>query len=232
MIIGICDDELIIREELVRLCQRFKDTHLTNFDLICFSSGEEIINYENTIDILFLDIQMSGMNGLQTAHRLREKDDSMIIIFLTGHNSFMQAGYHVKAFRYLLKPVNKVELLDSLSAAIHEIKKNSKIIIGADGETILIKLKDIVYIEYSNRYSVVRTKNTYFETLITLNEWENTLDTGDFCRVHKSYIVNLEFVKEIGKEIVLDNEERVELSVRKVAQVKKACKDYRRRNAR
>jgi DNA-binding LytR/AlgR family response regulator len=65
-----------------------------------------------------------------------------------------------------------------------------------------------------------------------MNEWENILNTGDFFRVHKAYIVNMDFINEIGKEILLDNGEKVAVSIRQVGRLKKACKAYRRRNAR
>jgi len=207
------------------------EANLSNFEIITFTSGEEVIEYDKTINILFLDIQMEGINGLETAEQLRQKDESMIIVFLTGYINFMQAGYRVRAFRYLIKPVNGNEFKETLLEAIHEIKKDSRIIIGTEGETIFLKLKEIIYIECINRYTVVRTKKNYFETLIKMNNWESILNSGDFYRVHKSYIVNLEYIKEIGKEIILDNEEKVEVSVRKVGQLKKVSKAYRRRNA-
>ena len=71
-----------------------------------------------------------------------------------------------------------------------------------------------------------------FDSVLTMNEWEEILNTDDFYRVHKAYIVNMEFVEEIGRYILLDNGEKVELSVRKAAKFKKACKEYRKRNAR
>lgn len=232
MVIGFCDDELSIREELVQLCKQYMKANLSNFEIITFNSGEEVIEYDKTINILFLDIQMKGINGLETAEKLRQKDENMIIVFLTGYINFMQAGYRVKAFRYLLKPVKNSEFTETLLEAIHEVKKDSRIIIGTEGEIIFLKLKEIIYIECINRYTVVRTKKKYFETLIKMNKWEDILNSGDFYRVHKSYIVNLEYIKEIGKEIILDNEEKVEVSVRKVGQLKKVSKAYRRRNAR
>ncbi len=232
MVVGICDDELMIREELVRFCKSYMQANSMSFEIICFSSGEEVIGYEKALDILFLDIQMGGMDGMQTAEQLRMMDNSVTLIFLTGYVNYMQAGYRVRAFRYLLKPVNRQEFKDALSDAVEDIKKDSRIIVGSEGETIFLKLKDIIYIEYVDRHTVIRTRNDYFQSFISMNDWENNLNSCDFYRVHKSYIVNLEFIKEIGKEIVLDNEEKVEVSVRKIGALKKACKAYRRRNAR
>lgn len=232
MRVGICDDEPIIRNELIVLCNSFRSTKLTKLDIVSFSSGEELLAYKEDIDILFLDIQMKGLNGLRTAERIRDNDESMIIIFLTGYKGFMQAGYRVRAYRYLLKPVEAQEFLKTLTEAINEITRNYKAVVGLEGETRFIKLKEIMYVEYVERYSVVRTRKGFFESTTSMNEWESILNTGDFFRVHKAYIVNMEYIDEIGKEVVLDNGEKVEVAIRQIGKLKRACKAYRRRNAR
>ncbi len=232
MLVGICDDEAIIRRDLIKLCGLFNETFHADINMVSFASGEELLKSEEPIDILFLDIQMKGMDGLRTAEKIREFNDSMIIIFLTGFSGYMQAGYKVRAFRYLLKPVKQKEFVDTLMEAIQDVKKDSRVIIDLEGNSHFIKLKDIIYVEYSERYTVIRTRRRTLESLTTLNEWENILNNGDFFRVHKAYIVNMEYIDEIGKEVLLDNGEKVELAVRQAGRLKKACKAYRRRNAR
>jgi DNA-binding LytR/AlgR family response regulator len=110
VLVGICDDEAAIQEQLIRLCMKYKETNINDLETVCFSSGDELLKFSRPLDILFLDIQMRGLNGLQTAEKIREKDDSMIIIFLTGYRGYMQQGYRVRAFRYLIKPVIEQEL--------------------------------------------------------------------------------------------------------------------------
>ncbi|HCR40969.1 MAG TPA: DNA-binding response regulator [Lachnospiraceae bacterium] len=232
MLIGVCDDNDIIRKEIIEFCHRFRESSLIQYEIVGFSSGEKLLAYEKLIDILFLDIQMRGINGVKTAEKIREKDDSMIIIFLTGFRAFMQEGYRVKAFRYLLKPIKEEELAIALREAIEDMTKNTKAVVDKQGETVFVKLKNIFYIESEGRGTLVRTNLQSFDSVLTMNEWEEILNTDDFYRVHKAYIVNMEFVEEIGKYILLDNGEKVELSVRKAAKFKKACKEYRRRNAR
>lgn len=232
MLVGICDDESIIRNELLQLCEKFKSSTLTDLNIVTYSSGDELIACKHPLDILFLDIQMKGINGLKTAEKIRESDDSMVIVFLTGFKGFMQAGYKVRAFRYLLKPINGQEFITTLKEAIDDITKDFKAIVGLDGETKFIKLKDIIYIEYSNRCTIVRSRNGYYESSTSMNEWESILNTGDFFRVHKAYIVNMAYIDEISKVVLLDNGEKVAVSVRQIGKLKKVCKDYRRRNAR
>lgn len=230
--IGICDDEVIIRKNLMKLCEEFKSLSMNDIELETFSSGEEVLKYQGTLDILFLDIQMNGLDGLQTAGLLREKDESLIIIFLTGYSGFMQQGYRVKAFRYLLKPVSTEEFHSVLGEAIKDITKNKKAVLALDGSTLFVKLQDIIYVESNNRYTLIRTKRESYECVMTMNEWETLLNNGDFFRVHKAYIVNMAYIDEIGKEVLLENGEKVELSIRQSGKLKKACKELRRRNAR
>lgn len=232
MLVGICDDEVIIRNQLIRYCEKYLETNLTDMKIISFSSGEDLLACKEPIDIIFLDIQMKGINGLKTAELIRRNDDSMIIIFLTGFRGFMQAGYRVKAFRYLLKPISEQEFMKTLTEAINDITRNCKAIVSLEGQIHFIKLKEIIYIEYVDRYTIVRTKKGFFNCSTTMIEWETILNTGDFFRVHKAYIVNMEYIDEIGKEVLLDNGEKVEVSIRQMGKLKKACKAYRRRNAR
>ncbi len=232
MRIGICDDENIIRRELLNFCEEYKLLHINDIETVCFSSGEELLMCKQPIDILFLDIQMKGINGMKVAEKIREKDESMIIIFLTGYQGFMQEGYKVRAFRYLIKPLKHKEFNQVLSEAIHDLTKDSKAMVGTDGETVLFKIRDIIYIEYNNRNTIVRTKKDSYESTSTMMEWESILNTGDFFRVHKSYIVNMAYIEEIGKDVLLENGEKVELAIRQSGKLKKACREYRRRNAR
>jgi DNA-binding LytR/AlgR family response regulator len=232
VLVGICDDEAMIRDELVRLCGKFNNSNLAELEIVSFSSGDELLQSKQPIDILFLDIQMKGLNGLKTAEKIREKDESMIIIFLTGYTGFLQAGYRVKAFRYLLKPVNEREFMQTLTEAVNDLTRHCRVVLDTDGETHFIKLKEIIYIEYVNRNTVVRTGRAAYETTTSMSDWETILNTGDFFRVHKAYIVNMEYINEIGKEILLDNGEKVEVAIRQLGKLKKACKAYRRRNAR
>ena len=231
MRIGICDDEQIIRNEILRLCRSFEKNRLMEFDLVTFSSGEELTEYDKKIDILFLDVQMRGMNGMEAALKIREKDESMFIIFITGYRSFMQEGYRVKAFRYLLKPLIEEEFMLTLGEAIEEINRHYKVVVGKHGKTYYIRPREIVYIEYGDRVSLVRTTSGSFESNKTMNEWEKLLDVGVFYRVHKSYIVNMLYVDEVDDLIHLENGEKVKVAVKKVAKFKNAVLEFRRQNA-
>lgn len=231
MRIAVCDDEKIIREELLRLCRCFREGQSAAIELVSFSSGEELLRYREPVDILFLDVQMRGMNGLETALKIRERNDSMSIIFLTGYRSFMQEGYRVKAFRYLLKPIKEKDVMAALGEAVQDLQKNDKAVTGKDGNLYFVKLSEIIYIECGNRCTLVRTVKNCFESSSTMCEWESVLSSGNFFRVHKGYIVNLRFVDTVSNVILMENGEKVALSLRNRSKFMKACREFRRWNA-
>lgn len=123
MLIGICDDEVIFREGLRKLCERCV-SNISLIEIVCFSSGNQVLSYEHKVDVLFLDIHMKGIDGIQTAKKIREKDEDMIIIFLTGYKDYMSDGYYVKAFRYLIKPIEEKELTEVMADVMKELKKD------------------------------------------------------------------------------------------------------------
>lgn len=232
MRIGICDDETIISDELTRLCNKYMEHSLIKFDIIRFSSGEELLQYQEPIDILFLDIQMKRINGMRAAMKLREKDDSVSIIFVTAYHNFMLEGYRVRAFRYLLKPVSEEQFMKTLDEAVKDLNRDSKTILMKDGSLMCIKLRNIIYIEYGNHRSLIRTKTSSYDSELSMRQWESILNTGDFYRVHKSYIVNMGCVEKIDNIITLDNGEKVDVSDRKRVKFKAALLEYRRLNSR
>ena len=233
MRIGICDDEKIISDELMRLCNKYMENSLIKFKINRFSSGEELLQYKEPIDILFLDIQMKGINGMRAAMDLRERNDSVSIVFVTAYQNFIQEGYRVRAFRYLLKPISEEQFVMTLDEAIEDLNKDSKTILMKDGSIIYIKLSKIIYVEYcGNHISLIRTREGSYNSHLSMCEWEDILNTGDFYRVHKAYIVNMGYVEKIDNIITLDNGEKVELSYRKKTKFKAAMLEYRRLNAR
>jgi DNA-binding LytR/AlgR family response regulator len=122
------------------------------------------------------------------------------------------------------------EFIDSLKDAINEPTKNDKVLVECiDGTTSFVRIKEILYIEYIDRKTIARTRCATYETRRSLKEWEDILDNGAFFRTHKAYIVNLAHVEEIGTDIIMENGEKVEISVRQMSKLKKVTSEYGRR---
>ena len=116
MRIAICDDEKNIRE----LIKGKIANQYPNANIIFYNSGEELLLSDEHIDILFLDIQMSGKNGMETARELRKKDKSVIIIFVTAAEEYVFQAFDVGAFHYIVKPINDTKFTEVLHRAIEE----------------------------------------------------------------------------------------------------------------
>ena len=116
MRIAICDDEKNIRELIAnKVAKQYPDA-----EIIFFQSGEELLLVDESIDILFLDIQMSGIDGMETARELRKKDKSVILVFVTAVEEYVFQAFDVGAFNYIVKPIDDGKFSDVLHRAVDE----------------------------------------------------------------------------------------------------------------
>ena len=98
MIIALCDDEKIFHWNVISLLEKYREERGLSFQIVEFSSGAEVLNYKEDIFLVFMDVEMPGMNGIETAKFLRQKNKETIIVFLTSHAEMMQKAFEVKAF--------------------------------------------------------------------------------------------------------------------------------------
>lgn len=214
--IAICEDE--------KATQILLDNYLNNilkhinkeYEIQKYSSGEELLESElNNIDILLLDIQMGQINGMDTARKIREVDDNMEIIFITSLIDYVQEGYEVRAYRYLLKPIELEELKKHVLTCIKEIEKNKNqyILIKNKSNTYKIYSNEITYIEVQKKDMLIHTINKDFNARYSLEKIEKDLNVEEFVRCHKSFIINLNYVENIKSNVaILDSGEEVPIS--------------------
>lgn len=213
MKIAICDDEKFFREQL----HRELESYYCSLDVLidAFSSGWELMDAINKMnyDLLFLDIEMEGMDGLEVARKLQENETAVPIIFLTSHTELAMAGYEVQAFRFLAKPIEQRKLLEALQAFENNIERNSRIMIVEGGMQHYLSCKDIFYIKSENVYlKIVMKKETYLIRK-KLKELLQELPSNLFVAVHRSYILNLEHVTGFdGAEVILEDGSRIPVS--------------------
>ena len=194
--IVLCEDDILHRELLARyLEQIFKDLGL-EYKLTEFSSGEDLLsNYPDKLDILFLDIQMDKLTGMDTARKIREFDNSIEIVFTTAILDYIHEGYEVRAYRYLLKPLEYECILKNTKACINDlIDKKSTIAIKDRLQTAIIHISDILYIEVLRKEITIYTKEDKYLFKTSMKSIEDTLVKKNFFRCHKSYLINLKKV--------------------------------------
>ena len=236
--IAICDDEQVICSQIENYILDYGMEYNEKLETQVFYSGEELERFltcgEN-FDLIFLDIEMNMKNGIEVGQYIRKDMDNQTvqIVYISGKDNYYRDLFEIRPMHFLHKPVEAAEIIKDIRLAMKLSNKLGGIFTYKKGHEIhRMEVKSILYFESNNREVKIVSNEGEEIFYGKLDEVYEQVAKYHFMYVHKSYIVNLEFIKEIGKEIVLDNEEKVEVSVRKIGALKKACKAYRRRNAR
>jgi len=209
MRIAICDDS---KENLALLEDVVDGLKLRETEVECFENGESLLRYisdskENFYQIYLLDIEMPGINGLETAKQIREIDKRAIIIFVTAYSDYVFSSFEVQPFRFINKPVDREKLENVIHAAVNYIYTSKRyIFISVDKAKIQLCCEDIMYFEGDKRkVNVYLPKETY-SFYSKMSDIEKMVDNSWFVRIHVSFIVNMDYVKAIyTDEIVLNN---------------------------
>lgn len=229
--IVICEDEKqqqkLLKEYLDKI---FYDLSL-EYELNIFSSGEELFNnYPENIDIFLLDIQMDKINGMDVAKKIREIDDKKVeIIFTTSLIEYVQEGYEVRAYRYLMKPIKCDDLKKHINSCVKEIneKRENYIIINNKNDTCKINIPDITYIEIQKKNMTIHTENKEYTVKFSMEKIEKELSNYNFFRCHRSFLVNISFIENIKQYVaILENKEEVPISRYKFKEAKSKFLSY------
>ncbi len=229
--IAIVDDEKIQTELLQKYVQNWAAKNNITAAAEVFFNAESFEfkwSMNKKYNILLLDIQMSGQNGMELAKKIRHEDDTINIIFITALTDYIAEGYDVSAINYLIKPVKENRLNECLNKACLKIPKEEKaIIINEDGQTYKIKISDIVFIEAFAHSIEINTLNTKYTTRKNISIMEKELDSNMFIRCHRSYIVGLRYIKKISNaQLEMDNGKAIPISRRQYAKTNMAFIKY------
>lgn len=224
--LAVCEDNLEHQKILKDHLNSIFDKVEIDFNVEFYNSGEELLDgYPKNIDIFILDIKMDQINGMDTAREIRKRDNQNVeIIFTTSVNEFLQEGYEVEAYRYMIKPLKEEELEKNILSCIEKInnKKENYIIFSGKTETYKILLDDILYIEVQKKNTTVHTSDKDLDIKISMNILEKDLYKYEFYRCHKSYLVNLDKVCKVKQYVaILENEIEVPISRYRFTEFKK-----------
>lgn len=215
MRIAICDDEKQICEFLKEKIRRYYFSNDINFSIQTFENGEKLLESDlNQIDVLFLDVEMPGRNGMKVAKAIREKNKEMIIVFLTAYSEFVFESFKVDAFRYLVKPVKNQELNETLDAIQQKFCETEDYLsFQFQNEIYSIKYSDIVYIEGMRDKIWIYCKGRTYRWRGTLKNLCDQLNGKGFFQVHRSYIINMNKIQKYNSQTVsLDGDFEVPIS--------------------
>lgn len=195
MQVAICDDEKEIREMLKnKVLNRYPEA-----EVLSYETGEKLLEDGKIPDILFLDIQMLGKNGMETAREFRKNNKKTILIFVTAIEEYVFQAFDVGAFHYLVKPFTDEKFYEVLAnaaeTAVNEERSEEQhyIMIHSGGSHIKILLDDIVYAEVFNRKVMIHKLDENVEYYGKLSELEKALGE-DFFRPHRAYLIHFKHV--------------------------------------
>lgn len=195
--IAICDDTLPDRQRLISLIKE-KNIYC---ECTTYESGEMLLwDFENgtRFDIIFLDIFMEGITGVETAKRIRIIDSNTLLIFVSSSNDFYRESYDLYAFNYLIKPLVQDKLNEVLCRAVEHLNKDTEQVVRISfrGSLHTIRCSQILYLS-SEQHSVnfFLKNGEILKSYGKLDDFLSQLPSESFMRCHQSYIVNLIYVK-------------------------------------
>lgn len=226
MKICICDDDSFTNREIRSLLENFAESE-DGFDVSDFSCGEELIEcYKNggCFDIVFLDIEMKGMNGIEAAEAIKCIAPETMIIFVSSHSSYVFDAFRIEALHFLVKPVKEKEFTEVFTRAMKKYTaENASVILKWESTRNKIKISNISFVEGYRRHLIVHTASGVFEAVGKISEIYDLLKPHGFVRVHQGFIVNMNYIESFStNEVELTDGSRVAVSVRKKQEALKA----------
>ncbi len=224
--IAVCDDEEAVSEQVTNLIAEWNPA----VDVVCFSSGEALLENYQSYEAVFLDIDMAGMNGIETGKAIRRLDKDTKIVYLTAYRDYVSGAFGVHAFQYLLKPVNKKAIWNVLEEIFRYMKSAEKKIIldfhTVDG-ALCLPVESIYFFEYENRKIRIVTDEEQYYMADKIGNVAKRMAEFGFSMPHQSFVVNMFHVKNVkNQQIFLDNGMEIPLSQKKQKIWKQELMEY------
>lgn len=216
--IAVCEDEKVIRESIAeKICIRYPKAQIEQYEM-----GEQLLREVEGVDIVFLDIHLEDMNGLEVAKRIREKNHHISIIFITAYEQYVYDAFDVRAFQFLVKPIDSVKFYKVLQSAVDNIqikdrKEEPFTILKKGHSTYKIYHHQIYYAEVLGRKIKLHTVEGIHEFNGKLAGLEESLGLN-FFRIHRSYLVNLDYISSYdATKVTLDQGQQLVIAQKKYA---------------
>lgn len=231
--IAICDDEQFYRDKIRWLLDKYLQKNHLPYELHIFSSGKEFLKRcENSVkfNIVFLDINMDELDGIQTAERIRSFHSDTYIVFVTAFIDYALEGYKVNAVRYLMKDRLEGALEECMEAVLQKMQVAQVAFTFLEGEKKLYT-DNIIYVESRGHKSIfhyMETEETNYQIYDKLDEIEKSMRGYGFLRIHKSYLVNMKHIRKVSNyTVILDTEEELPVPRPRFRTVRENYVDYK-----
>lgn len=232
LLFAICDDEPEFQKRLQEKTVAYLEIHKIKYSIDVFLNGTELLNSPLTYDIVLLDVQMDGMDGMETAMKLKKRNDNTLIIFISSFVQYAPQGYE-SAIRYILKSQLDLYFSECMTAALRQIVFRSDTMPVPTGKRVIqVPLDSVDYLESKNRIIKLHLERNVEDEFPKefygkLMDYELLLKQKGFLHCHKSFMVNLQKVKRMRETVfVLKNGQTVPISRRYALNVQKQYAIY------
>lgn len=196
---AICDDE---QTAIDLLQDQFDQRPELAIEHDAYTSGEALLAaYKNgaRYDALFIDMEMGGMNGIDTANAIRALDDEVIVVYVTSYTRYMKQAFGHNVLDFVEKSQLDTDLPHAIDTVARELaRRRLSLSISDNKKTVHLYYDEIFYIESVGHYLEFHTKDTVYRSRSSLSQFEATLTPGIFARAHKGFLVNLEHVGAVN----------------------------------
>lgn len=204
--VAVVEDDPSYTRQLKRYIHDYGEKHDLQFQVSTYSDGLDIVeSYSAAFDIIFMDIEMRHMDGMQAARRIRKYDKDVIIIFITNLPQFSIQGYEVEAMDYVLKPINQFAFAQELQKALKKIGERSAFYLHIlkDNGMVRLNAAEIYFIESQGHNVIVHARQGDYSNRDSIKNLEDKLRGQRFSRCNSGLLVNLAWVEQVEKNTVV-----------------------------
>lgn len=204
MRILICDDDNLMLEQLQKYIKSYFEKICTKCpEIVCFPDGESLLADKGEKDLLFLDIELPGINGIYVGNELKKLNEHTIIFVITSYSEYLDDAMRFHVFRYLSKPLDKQRFFRNMKDAIDLYNTMTiKLPIETKQGVHTLPASSVIAIEASGRKVIVHTTTRDFETIHNMQHYLELLPKNCFFQTHRSFIVNFEHVTDFDHSLV------------------------------
>ena len=204
VLIGICEDNVNDYHRVLNICEKYYFRKNEHVKYLYFDSGEKLLEYDgDKIALLFLDIELGGINGVEIMKEITVRKSVWRIVFMSAHEKFVWDAFSVRTLGFMRKPVNEKAVCHWLDVLGHEYTKNKIILFDETDANHIIAVEELVYLEAQANYVSVKTIDKQFLEPGNLKYWEKTINCNNLVRIHKSFLVNMDYIDKITDHIFL-----------------------------
>lgn len=205
MRILFCDDDMETLNQLQDYVVEYF-AHIGGFvpEYEAYTDGEILLEQEESADIVFLDVEMPKLSGIHVGAELKKRNPACKIFIVTSYPDYLDEAMRFQVFRYLSKPIDKTRLFRNLKDALYQYTMETReYAIPTETGVVVLRADEIVCVEAASRKCFVHTTRGIFTSSETMEFWKRTLTLGCFYATHKSFIINMRYVREIQKDTIL-----------------------------